>query len=295
MSVDSNPKRRPKSLWLLPALPGILLYAIIYVPALVALFSRSVLTYVPGHPAARPFTLDNFTRFLTDPYYLGLLVDTVRMSALASVIAVVMAYPVAHMLVNSRRLRPFLLPIVAISFFVPALLRLYGWINILGSQGLIHSALLSVGVESDPILFTRTAVVIGLADFAIPFTILTLAGSLNYIHPDIEAAAKNLGATGWQTFLRVTLRLMTPGIVTAFILAFVQSVSAVITPLLLGGGRVPVLATQVYSSMIISVNYPFASATVLIIVIVVGILLGLVSRLGRPRRLSRSGTGEASS
>jgi putative spermidine/putrescine transport system permease protein len=185
--------------------------------------------------------------------------------------------------VNSSRLRPFLLPIVAVSFFVPALLRLYGWMSILGSQGIINDGLAALGIAAAPLLFTESAVIIGLADFSIPFAVLTLAGSISYLDSDLERAAKNLGATGFQTFTRVTLRLMLPGLATAFVLSFVQSVSAVVTPLLLGGGRVPMLATQVYNSMIVSVNYPFASAIVLIIVIVVGSLTAVVGRLGRGR------------
>lgn len=270
--------------WLLPALPGILLYFATYVPALIALLSLGFFTFRPGLPADPTFTFDNFARFLTDPYYLGLLADTLRISLIASILAVVFAYPVAHLLVNSARMRPFLLPVVAISFFVPALLRLYGWISILGSQGPLVGGLSTFGIPVEPLLFTEAAVIIGLADFSVPFAVLTLAGSISYLDPDLERAAKNLGAAGWQTFLRVTLRLTLPGIITAFVLSFVQSVSAVVTPLLLGGGRIPMLATQVYNSMIVSVNYPFASAIVMIIVLVVGGLMAILSRATRSQR-----------
>lgn len=275
---------RRSGAWLLPALPGVLLYAATYVPALVALLALGFFTYRPGLPPEPTFTLDNFTRFLTDPYYLDLLADTLRISFIASLIAVLLAYPVAHALVNSPRLRRLLLPIVAVSFFVPALLRLYGWMSMLGSDGLVNGVLSLVGLPAASLLFSEPAVIIGLADYSIPFAVLTLAGAISYLDPDLPLAAKDLGATGFQTFMRVTLRMVLPGLTTAFVLSFVQSVSAVVTPLLLGGGRVPMLATQVYNSMIVSVNYPFASAIVLIIVLVVGALMSLVGRLGRSTR-----------
>lgn len=278
--MTGKPGVRSRS-WLLPALPAVLLYLTTYVPALVALLALGFLTFRPGERPAPPVTLDNYTRFLGDPYYLGVLADTLRIALVSSAIAVVLAYPVAHALVHSARLRPFLIPIVAISFFVPSLLRLYGWMSILGSRGIVSGVASAVGIPMEPLLFSERAVIIGLADYSIPFAVLVLAGSISYLDPDLERASMNLGATRLQTFGRVTLPLLLPGITTAFVLAFVQAVTAVVTPLLLGGGRVTMMATQVYSSMILSVNYPFASAMVLIIVVVVGVLLAGVNRLGR--------------
>jgi ABC-type spermidine/putrescine transport system permease subunit I len=125
-------------------------------------------------------------------------------------------------------------------------------------------------------LYTETAVVIGLADFVIPYVALTLAGAINNVDESLEQAAQNLGATGWQTFLRVTLPLTFPGLLAALVLAFAINVSAVVTPVILGGGRVAMLGTEVYSSMLVQLNYPFASASVVVIVLTILALRVLV-------------------
>lgn len=281
----TNP-RRTAPYWLAPAVPALALFLAVYVPSLAILAVLSFFKFVPGQLPVPGLTLANYARFILDPYYLGLMLNTLYLAAVASVIAVAMSYPLAYSLVRSPGLRRIILPAVTISFFVSAILRLYGWIGILGENGVINSSLISLGIVSSPlpILFTDRAVIIGLADFAIPYAVLILASSISNIDASLEQAAQNLGATQWQTFLRITLPLTAPGLVAALVLSFAQAVSAFITPLLLGGGRVPMLATQVYDSMIYSVNYPFASATVVVILAVILLITYSIGRAGHARR-----------
>lgn len=256
---------------LLPMLPGLLVYLAAYVPALVLLAVLSAQTYKPGQISVPVFTFANYVRFLADPYYLGILLSSCYLSAVASVIAVIIAYPIAYGIVRSPGVRQLVLPVIALTFFVSAIVLLYGWIFVLARGGLLNVVLTSLGVITRPIamLNTPTAVVIGLSSYAIPFAVLVLASAINNIDESLEQAAQNLGATEWQTLLRVSLPLSFPGVVAALVLAFALSVSAVITPLVLGGGRVLTLATQVYDAMENVVNYPFASATVVIILVAV--------------------------
>jgi ABC-type spermidine/putrescine transport system permease subunit I len=144
-------------------------------------------------------------------------------------------------------------------------------LGILARGGLINEILGQLGLISRPIsvLFTPVAVVIGLADFGIPYAVLILAGSINNLDRSLEQAAQNLGATRWETLLRVTLPLTFPGVLAALVLTFALNVSAVLTPLILGGTRVPTVATQVYDSMVTTLNYPFASASVVILLVAV--------------------------
>jgi len=261
-------------------LPGLALYLFAYVPSLVILVVLSFQTYVPGQQAISAFTFANYARFLTERYYLGILVSSCYLSAVASVIAVVVAYPLAYALIRSPALRQILLPIVALTFFVSAIVLLLGWLFILARGGLLNAVLSALGLISQPIamLNTATAVVIGLASYAIPFTVLVLAGSINNVDESLEQASQNLGATRWQTLFRVTVPLTFPGLLAALVLGFALSVSAVVTPLILGGGRVPMLATQVFDSIVNSLNFPFASATVIIILFAVLALMYLAGR-----------------
>jgi putative spermidine/putrescine transport system permease protein len=253
--------------WFLPAVPATLIYCGVYLPALATLCVLSVYHFVPGELPVAGATFKNYTRFLDDSYYLGILKTTLYLSLIASIITVALSFPLAYSIVRSRLGRRVILPIVTLSFFVSAILVIYGWIIILGRHGALNETLMWLHIVSTPlsILFTNNAVVVGLVDTSIPYATLILAAALTNIDPSLERASQNLGATQWQTFFRVTLPLARPGIVAALVLAFAQSVSAFVIPLLLGGGRVPMLATQVYDAMIVSVNYPFAAATVVII------------------------------
>jgi ABC-type spermidine/putrescine transport system permease subunit I len=257
--------------WFAPMLPGLALFLVAYVPSLALILFQSFETHIPGQNPVPVLTFENYVQFLSDSYYLGLLLNTVTLSATATFIAVVIAYPIAYAVVRSPRLRQVLLPILALSFFVSSIVRFYGWLGILGRSGPLNELLLSLGVINEPIalLYTETAVVIGLADFVIPYVALTLAGAINNVDESLEQAAQNLGATGWQTFLRVTLPLTFPGLLAALVLAFAINVSAVVTPVILGGGRVAMLGTEVYSSMLVQLNYPFASASVVVIVLTI--------------------------
>jgi putative spermidine/putrescine transport system permease protein len=260
--------------------PGLLFYLMAYVPSLAIVAALSFQTYVPGRESLPVFTLANYVRFLADRYYLGILVSSCYLSAVASVIAVVIAYPLAYALIRSAALRPILLPVVALTFFVSATVLLYGWLFILARGGLLNAMLISLSLVARPIamLNTTTAVVIGLASYAIPFAVLVLAAAINNVDESLEQASQNLGATGWQTLMRVTLPLTFPGLLAALVLGFALSVSAVVTPLILGGGRVPMLATQVFDSILNAVNYPFASATVIVILSAVLSLTYLAGR-----------------
>jgi ABC-type spermidine/putrescine transport system permease subunit I len=260
-SYGGRPTSRLPPRWIVLVLPGACLFLVAYIPALVILTVLSFQTYVPGQKPLPVFTLANYARFLTDSYYLGLLLTSFYLSALGSVIAVICAYPLAYAIVRRPRLRRVILPIVALSFFVSAIVLLYGWLVILGRTGPLNSLVLLLHVSRQPIplLYTNSAVLVGLAGYAVPYSVLVLAGSINSVDQSLEQAAQNLGATAWQALLRVTLPLTYPGVLASMVLTFALSVSAVLTPLMLGGGRVPMLATQVYDSMLNSVNYPFAS------------------------------------
>lgn len=263
-----------------PILPGFVLYLGVYVPSLVIVAALSFHTYVQGREPVPSFTFANYVRFLADPYYLRVFVNSFSLSAIASLLAVTIAYPLAYAMVRSVRLRRVILPIVALKFFVSAIVLLYGWLFILGRNGPLNAVLSLLKLTSQPItlLYTDIAVVIGLSSHAIPFAVLLLAGSINNVDESLEQASQNLGATWAQTLLRVTMPLTFPGVLAALVLGFALSVSAVVTPLILGGGRVPMLATQVYESIVDVVNYPFASASVIVILISVLSLTYLTRR-----------------
>jgi putative spermidine/putrescine transport system permease protein len=271
----SRPRR-----WWLPLIPSVGLVLVGLIPPLLVLAGLSTFTFVPGNRPQPDLTLENYVRFFTSPLYLGILVRSTLLAIGAAILTVVIAYPLAVILVRSNRGRLLILPIVSLSFFVSAIVLLTGWLAILGRRGMLNALLTAVGLEPISILYNELAVLIGLAAFTIPFAVFILVAALNNVDPSLEQAAQNLGATVARTFLRVTVPLTRPGLIAALVLSFSLSISAVLTPLILGGGRVQMIASSVYDSILVAANYPFAAAQVVLLLVVILTLTSSIGRVG---------------
>lgn len=168
-------------------------------------------------------------------------------------VTLVLGYPVAYYLVRSTSRFRYL---VFLAIFVPLMfsivVRTFGWIILLGSDGVLNSFLLSLGIIATPIvwLYDFKATVLGLVHIFLPFMVLSIMSALSRIDRHVEEAASILGATAWQVFRRVTLPLSAQGVFGGCALVFCLTMGAYVTPKLLGGGRVQVLATEIYVQML---------------------------------------------
>jgi len=138
-----------------------------------------------------------------------------------------------------------------------------------------------MGLIDTPLKLTNnmTGVTIGLVEIFMPYAILAMISGFGRLSPQLEEAAGSLGASKLQVFTRVTLPLSLPGILTAFLLVFVLSISTFITPRLLGGGSVQVLATEIYDQTTGLLNWPFAAALSVILLILFGLIIAVYQRL----------------
>jgi putative spermidine/putrescine transport system permease protein len=244
----------------------IFLLLLLVVPfANVALFSLH--PYSPTKIALPELTLDNYLQ-IAAPYYFRLFGRTLQLSLVCTAICVVFGYPVAYTLARAGPRKQTLgLFLLIMPLMVSAVIRLFGWIVILGRKGLINEALTGLGLDPVRLLYTDTAVVIGLVDTFIPFMVLPLMATIERIPPSLEEAAQNLGANWYQMFRRTILPLSLPGLISGCLLVYSLSLSAFVTPALLGNPRQRMIGQQIYDEVLVSFNWPIASALSLTLVL----------------------------
>ena len=216
-----------------------------------------------------------------DPFYWELLWTSVRTSLTITLLTLLLSYPVALYLHRSRGLwRSILLVFVISPLLLSAVVRTYGWIAILSDKGLVNSGLMAIGLtEPVRLMFNLTGVVIGLTEILMPYMILALLAGFGRLDSSVEEAAATLGASPLRVFLRVVLPLSLQGIALGSLLTFVLAVSSFITPKLLGGGRVFLLATEVYDQAIVTLDWPLAATLSIIVLLVFGLALTIYGRV----------------
>jgi ABC-type spermidine/putrescine transport system permease subunit I len=281
-------KARP--VWVLLASPyALFLLVLLIVPfANVAFFS--VHSYSPTKILLPELTFDNY-RKLFDLYYLRLFGRTLRLGLVTTIVCVLLGYPLAYFLARARpRVLTIGLFLLIMPLMVSTVIRVFGWIVILGRKGLVNQTLVALGLEPVKLLYTETAVVIGLVNIFLPFMVLPLMASIERIPPSLEEAAQNLGANWLQTFVRVILPLSVPGLISGCLLVYSISISAFVTPALLGNSRERMAAQQIYDEVLVSFNWPSASSLALALVALTLVLmfwaLFATRRTGRRERAS---------
>ena len=229
-------------------------------------------------------TAANYTHFARDSFYLAILLRTLILGVVVALITLICAYPIALFLFRTRSRWRGALAVLTISpMLVSSVVRTFGWMAILGDRGLINQVLQALGIISHPLALMNNmlGVVIGLVQIEMPVMILALMAGLSRLDPTLEEAAQTLGAKPWRSFLRVTLPLSAPGIVLGCLITFVQVISSFITPTLLGGGRVYVMATTIYEEALETLNWPLAAAISIILIVVFALCAVAYERFSR--------------
>lgn len=276
---------RVRPVWTLLVGPyALYLLVLLIVPfANVALFS--VHAYSPTKVALPELTLANYLK-IVDPYYARLFGRTLRLGLITTAVCALLGYPLAYFLARARpRVVTLGLFLLIMPLMVSTVIRVFGWIVILGRKGLINKALMALGLEPLKLLYNETAVVIGLVNIFMPFMVLPLMASMERIPPNLEEAARNLGANWRQMFQRIILPLSVPGLISGCLLVYSISISAFVTPALMGSPRERMVGQQIYDEVLVSFNWPSASSLALILVLLTLVLL--FSALYATRRLSR--------
>ncbi len=207
------------------------------------------------------FTLGNYGRALADAFYWKVLRQTFWYSLVTTAITLVCGYPLAYHIARApKRWRGLFLIMLISPLLVSIIVRSFGWMILLGKVGIINTLVKRYGGPELPLMYNAFGVVVGLVHVYLPFMALSIAGALQTISPDIERAARSLGATPWRGFWRITWRLSLPGVFAGTLLVFVLAVSSYVIPILLGGNNVLVMPIVIVQMLLDAFNWPLGSA-----------------------------------
>jgi len=260
-------------------LPATVLFVVFFLFPLGVLVANSFHDYSRLAGIIPEFTLKNYVRILSDSYYLEIALRTMRLAFLTSIVTLLIGYPIAlYLTVASPRQRAWIILLVLSPLLVSVIVRTFGWLILLGSNGLVDTTLKSLGLGGGTLLHTEAAVVAGLANVLLPFLVLSVATSLQAIDPAVPLAAASLGATPWRSFRAVTVPLSLPGVLSGLLIVFSLASSSFVTPALLGGANYKVLSTMVYQQAMVMQNWPFAAAFAVALVLIVYVVLAIQRR-----------------
>jgi putrescine transport system permease protein len=214
--------------------------------------------------------LENFLMLLSEPLFLSALWTSLCMAAGATLILLIIGYPMALAMARApQRWRLVLLGLVILPFWTSFLIRVYAWIGILKPEGFLNNALQAIGILSEPIQIINTpvAVMIGIVYAYLPFMVLPLYASLVKLDPALVEAAQDLGCSPMQAFWRVTLPLTRAGAIAGSLLVFIPAMGEFVIPDLLGGSDTLMLGRAIWTEFFSNRDWPLASAMAIVLLL----------------------------
>ena len=249
--------------------PTILYLAILLILPLLMVIGLSFLTRGPYGNVVVELKLGNYSR-LVDLLYLRILGYSINTAALTTGLCIGIGYPLAYYIAKApAQKRSLLLFLILVPFWTNFIIRIYAWIMILRTEGLLNNFLLGIGLVKEPleILYTPGAVLIGMVYEFLPFMVLPLYTSLEKIEPAQLEAAADLGARPWRSFLRITLPLSMPGMVAGSILVFIPAMGMFVVPDLMGGAKTILVGNLIRNQFLVARDWPFGAASSMLLLV----------------------------
>jgi putative spermidine/putrescine transport system permease protein len=263
--------RTARVYWLLLAAPVFAL-AFLYLYPLSKVLWLSVTVPTPG--------LGNFAKLYTSDAIRHIVATTARLSAITTLISLLLGYAIAYAVLHVRqRHAELLLFFVLLSFWLSVLIRAFAWLTLLQNRGLVNTLLLDWGLIDAPLTLVRNefGVVLGMVHYMIPFAVLPLYANMKGIDPRLVPAARGLGATPGEAFFKVYLPMSVPGLISAGILVFVFSLGFYVTPALLGGGKTIMIAEYIAVQITDTLNWGLGTMLATSLLLTVFALLAVMS------------------
>lgn len=229
------------------------------------------------------FTFENYARLL-DPLYAKVMMHSFYMAIVATILCLIIGYPFAYIVAKMPvKWRPIMLFLVIVPFWTNSLIRTYGLKIVLGTQGILNQALMGMGLIDSPLrlMYTETAVMIGLVYILLPFMILPLYSAIEKLDGTYIEAARDLGANKLQTLTKVILPLTMPGIIGGCLLVLLPALGMFYIADLLGGAKNLLIGNVIKSQVLNARDWPFGAATSIALTIAMAIMLYAYYRAGK--------------
>lgn len=272
--TNQNRKWKP----LLLVLPAFIVFLIFFVGPMIHLI---ILSFRP-EADSNHWTIGNYLQMFTDGFILQVLWRTIKVSLAGTLIDIVLAYPLALLVLRSSpKWRAVFTMLILSPLLVSGVVRSFGWMILLSPGGVINNILMQLHIISEPIkmLYTESSIIIGLAHIHLPHVVIAIMTALYAMDPRLESAASSLGSSPLTTFRRITFPLSLPGVISGGMLAFSLNMSSFVTPGILGGPRHKVLSTLAYQETVTLFNWPMGAAISMLLLLFSTLLVSIYQKM----------------
>lgn len=262
--------------------PTVLWLAVFLLAPLVIVVGISFLTKNAHGGVNMPVTLQAYES-MANKDYIVIFLRSIWLAVKTTILCLVLGYPLASIIAkSSKNVKPILVLMVMLPFWINSMIRLYGWMTLLRTEGILNNILIGIGLIKEPLtmLYTDGAVVLGMVYELLPFAVLPLYTSIEKIDPSLLEAACDLGAPKRRSFLRVTLPLTMPGIFAASMQTFIPALGLFYVSDMLGGGSSMYLGNLIKNQFLSARNWPLGAALSLLLIVITIVLMRLYSRVG---------------
>jgi putative spermidine/putrescine transport system permease protein len=272
--------RRASFGWWLLILPAFLLLLGFYVAPIVKVLLISFTDPEPG--------LQNYERLFTSASVQRVILTTLRICLITTALALLLGYALAYAITKaSPQAKRWWLLAVLVPLWISVLVRAFAWVTLLRRQGLVNNTLMEIGIIQEPLqlVWNELGIIIGMVHYMVPFAVLPMLASMQEIDPRLLAAARGLGASRREVFLRVFLPLSKPGVIAAAVLVFIFSLGFYITPAILGGGKTLMVAEWISLQILDLIRWGLGTMMATILVLTILVTLAIFSRLVNLKRV----------
>ena len=262
-------------------LPALALVGLLVV-GLVAIADSSLRTLdTSTFRLSEEYSWANYRRAVTEPFFLAVTWRSLIGALIVTAITLFLAFPYAYLMVRtpSAALRKLLLITLFLPFFIGQVVRAYGWLIILGNQGMVNAFLGELGLGPFRLIYNYPAVLFGMVQYMLPFAVLMLAPALTAIPEEMESAAESLGANWLRSLFHVVLPLARPGLVGAGIVVLTLSLTDFAIPAILGGGTNDFIANAIYDQFFRTSDMGLGATLAILLVLLGSALVGIVFAL----------------